>query len=641
MTIALLSTLLASTSAVPSSDRELFDIDTVDIIGSSEGGLVGKIFRSSNANGVASTTGRSGILISSVNQADETTLTEAIQSATSTHNRLRGATDDSTPIWTKRSKSKGKGGIGKAGKSGELDCKMKVKGAKGMGKGPKNLGKSGKKEGVVFFKPRPNNNPTKSPTESESPTESVTHSPTDVWCPDEPSSSPSVSLNPTESSAPSNSPTISHQPSISAAPTDTISPSDKPSISSHPAFTPAPTVLESLSPNGASNTAMAFCQIYDAGFTENDKKTVIDIWKTGEAKSDQTKAASAALAGSIIDFPFPVDIGGIKGFKVAVTMKAYDNMVQSINDIERDLDEIVSPPVLLEVVGCAGKARLIAEAYYYTHKNDRRVLVDGSSLAVMNDWKCGEKSKCVDNECDVKCTTSLYYDGAFTSEQLDAILNWSFKQYFSMMDDVTVWFPMQEDLEKSITIKEFDTTKVSVDGVNELDTQQQRKGLKAAPFIISATGFLAVLLLLVLFVRRRNRYDQEEVSHLKLDESNEDDTYYNESDGHSVDRNDYNTRDIHIVGEGDSVISHWTGYTGNSRKTSHDNYEVSYTRSGLMKGHCTDVHPCSSATCDICAESRKNGVNFVKTGVTALPARTHSLPSDASREYITEDTVEL
>lgn len=236
------------------------------------------------------------------------------------------------------------------------------------------------------------------------------------------------------------------------------------------------------------------------------------------------------------------------------------------------------------------------------------------------------------------CFTDSNYMGPLTSDEVMVSMMANAEEYFPILDDAHGWYVMKSH-EGNIEI-------VPTQGPNisnfETDSRQQKAGMKAGPFIGAATGLLAVLLLMMVFVRRRSRYSQEEVSHLKLDEDAEDDTYYNGSDDNSATRHQYNSRDIHIVGEGDSVISHWTGYTG--RNPSNNNYEVSYKgRSGLMKGGNgnSDVHQCSSATCDICVESRQAGVNFIKTGATALPARTHSIPSDASREYMTEDTVEL
>lgn len=211
-----------------------------------------------------------------------------------------------------------------------------------------------------------------------------------------------------------------------------------------------------------------------------------------------------------------------------------------------------------------------------------------------------------------------------------------------MMDDVTGFYPMQPDV--TIDVEEVDTSNGGgVDAVIDDNMSQQDRSMKAGPFIGAATGVLALLLLLVLFVRRRNRYDQEEVSHLKLDESADEDTFYNGSDGDSIGfaKHEYNSRDVHVVGEGDSIISHWTGYTGNSKKFAQANpTEAGYQQSALVHGISTDVHQCSSATCDICAQKRQAGLNFVSTGVTE-PLRSRSLPSDASREYSTEDTVEL
>ena len=247
------------------------------------------------------------------------------------------------------------------------------------------------------------------------------------------------------------------------------------------------------------------------------------------------------------------------------------------------------------------------------------------------------KTNCNGEECDIECSTDLNYIGELSLAEFEDVLYWSLKEYFSMLDDVTTWYPRQI-LDDDISIEE---TTGSINGINESETNQSAKsGMRAGPFIGAATGLLAVLLLMVLFVRRR-KYGQEEVSHLKLDDEIEDDTIYQGSDGDSIHRNEYNTRDTHIVGEGDSVISHWTGYTGR-RPPSHENYELSYNRSGLMKGSPADVHQCSSATCELCHENRQAGVKFVKTGMLPeLPERSQSLPSENSREYIQEDTVLL
>ena len=194
------------------------------------------------------------------------------------------------------------------------------------------------------------------------------------------------------------------------------------------------------------------------------------------------------------------------------------------------------------------------------------------------------------------------------------------------MDNLYPWYP-EQDASESITVE----TNNNVNAVTDSQQSQRNNGIGAGPFVGAATGMLAVLLLLVLFVRRRNRYDQEQVSHLKLDDDEDDDTFYNGSEASNF-QNEYNTRDVHIVGEGDSVVSHWTGYTGNEKPVYRD---------GIMRSKYTDVHQCSSATCEICDKKRQAGVSFISTRTASFPSRSPSLPSDASREYIADDTVQL
>ena len=235
------------------------------------------------------------------------------------------------------------------------------------------------------------------------------------------------------------------------------------------------------------------------------------------------------------------------------------------------------------------------------------------------------------------CETFVIHDGDVDSGTFITRLNEGFAEYHQLMDNLNPWYPEQQILTEDITVEEV-APENRPDGVIE-SNQAQKQGMRAAPFIGAAAGILTVLLGLILFARRRNRYDIEQVSHLKLDE--DEDTFYNESDDGDAKpiKHQYNTRDTHIVGEGDSVISNWTGYTGANAKSSPEKYELAY-RDGLMRGHSSDVHHCASATCDICEEQRQNGVTFIKTGATSLN-RSYTLPSDASREYIAEDTVEL
>ena len=202
-----------------------------------------------------------------------------------------------------------------------------------------------------------------------------------------------------------------------------------------------------------------------------------------------------------------------------------------------------------------------------------------------------------------------------------------------MLDDVTTWYPKQ-DISGDITVGEIDTGADGADGIQDSETTS-RESAKSAPYIAAAAGALALLLLLVLFVRRSKRNNEDEVSHLKLEDDDGDATFIAEmeSDAGSPKR-EYESRDIHVVGENDSVISHWTGYT---KRALDDTFEEDPATGRL--GHIsTDVHHCSSATCEVCERNRQRGVTFLST---ESPSHPPSLPSDASREYAASDTVSL
>lgn len=238
-------------------------------------------------------------------------------------------------------------------------------------------------------------------------------------------------------------------------------------------------------------------------------------------------------------------------------------------------------------------------------------------------------------------------------------------------------------------ILSFDTGAISItdsgpdvaqatDGTNV----QARDGNNLATVIGATAGTLALLLLLLLLVRRNN--NEEEVSHLKLEEDDGDETFVKEFDGSSGKSSPYRfNRTAHVVGESDSIFSGWTGYSPDGRGGSFDadgydrdgydrdgydrdgydreGYDRNgydrdgYDRNGYRRGHGTDgglygagapgklssahgdVHYCSSATCEICERRRQQGVCIVVTG---SPPR-QTIPTDASREYVSNDTVDL
>jgi len=363
----------------------------------------------------------------------------------------------------------------------------------------------------------------------------------------------------------------------------------------------------------------------------------IDIWYPGTDKG-RTREGTAALS-SVVDVP--VDAKDTDGYRITVTLSVLgDELGDDVSVVGTSLDEAITPPMALHIVGCPRKARAAAEDYYWANKNSRRGLDEveenPSQLVVMKNWSCVKETCDAGNRCDVKCTTPINYMGDLGFILVENLIAWSLKEYLSMMDDVTLWYPIQQITD--FEIEEFDTSGPNIDGINDAVSQQSARKMKAGPFIGAATGLLALLLLLVLFVRRRNRFE-ETVSHLKLDEE-DDETYYNGSEASTPNNKEYNTRDTHIVGEADSVVSHWTGYTGNNRTPNYEvEYDNEYNQSSLVRGISTDVHQCSSATCEICAKNRQAGLNFVPSGIE--PVRSTSIPSDASRGYAAEDTVEL
>lgn len=236
--------------------------------------------------------------------------------------------------------------------------------------------------------------------------------------------------------------------------------------------------------------------------------------------------------------------------------------------------------------------------------------------------------------CELECRTSLYYYGDLSSPEVRVRIDAALLKYMMLMDDVTHWYPIQTP---TIGIEEIDTSPAgdNAAGVQEEITRESAERTKAGPYIGAAAGALALLLLLILFVRRNRRnQDDDEVSHLKLEDDDGDGTFIQELASEGTPEREYRSgRDIHVIGETDSIFSDWTGYTG--KRPTKDGNGMNNGRLGHVH---TDVHHCSSATCEVCELRRQQGVNFVATG---SPVRPRSLPKDASREYAADDTVSL
>lgn len=166
-------------------------------------------------------------------------------------------------------------------------------------------------------------------------------------------------------------------------------------------------------------------------------------------------------------------------------------------------------------------------------------------------------------------------------------------------------------------------------------------GLDAGGFVGVAIGGLILILLLLLFVRR-SRSDERSLKHRHLENIMDDDeTYLRDIDGDNSSSPDSvygNVRQSYVVGDEDSIMSGWTGYT--KQETSTTRGRTSLEDSGLSVGYYSggrDVHKCSSALCEVCEQERQGGLQFVPSG---MPGHA-SMPSDASRTYMEDDTVDL
>jgi hypothetical protein len=220
-----------------------------------------------------------------------------------------------------------------------------------------------------------------------------------------------------------------------------------------------------------------------------------------------------------------------------------------------------------------------------------------------------------------------------SSSEVRQRINDALKTFLMLMDDVTNWYPEQQ---ATIAINEIDTKPQGGNAIVDGDVETtSRESAKAGPYIGAAAGALALLLLLILLVRRNRRNDDdEEVSHLKLDDDG-DDTFVQEIESTGTPERDYHSRGVHVIGESDSIMSHWTGYSG--KRPMETSFEIDPS-SGRLGHVSTDVHQCSSATCDVCERQRQMGVNFIST---SSPSHPGSLPQDSSREYAADDTVSL
>ena len=245
---------------------------------------------------------------------------------------------------------------------------------------------------------------------------------------------------------------------------------------------------------------------------------------------------------------------------------------------------------------------------------------------------CTSKSAEGDEICDeMGSSLSAWYSGGAVE---DSVMEARYEEALSLF--LPEYFS-DEGLDVEVVGVTVGTEGAGKGGPGKVISGENSAGKKVkAPVAVGAASAGLAALLLLLLLARRNR-DPDEVSHLKLEDSDEQDgTFIREFESVTSEDSPYKSDRIgHIVGEADSVISGWTGFNSGSGSVSDAGTEEP---SGKLGHPIGDVHICSSATCEVCEKRRQMGIQFIPT---CVPVKPKSLPSDASREYIAEDTVDL
>ena len=144
----------------------------------------------------------------------------------------------------------------------------------------------------------------------------------------------------------------------------------------------------------------SFCQVFDYAYEQtNGEKIEIKLWSAGT--NTKEKDGIAAL-NSVIKPPvyasetdeFGVSVDFVIQPKTATIEKGDINEDGKfdLTDVALHLDDAVSPPVALHLVGCKEHGLKHAEKYYDENKNDNvdRRLESESKLAAIRNWACGE-----------------------------------------------------------------------------------------------------------------------------------------------------------------------------------------------------------------------------------------------------------
>jgi hypothetical protein len=229
--------------------------------------------------------------------------------------------------------------------------------------------------------------------------------------------------------------------------------------------------------------------------------------------------------------------------------------------------------------------------------------------------------------CDYFNSIWVYYQNNGNGAPNEAEIKQRVREALSVIAQAMEGHPDVDDVA-------VDTVAVSAarDGSNNGDGSTTSAGT-----IVGATAGGLAALLLLLFLAKRKRDSSDEVSHLKFVE--DDETFVNEFEGKAGTDSDSDAenRRAHVIGESDSVMSGWTGYSVDEDSICSSDAD----RSGKLGHQMGDVHMCSSATCETCEKRRQLGVTFIKTSAPPMPDRPPSVPRNATREYVAEDVVAL
>lgn len=379
--------------------------------------------------------------------------------------------------------------------------------------------------------------------------------------------------------------------------------SEAPSMvpTNQPSFRPSRS--PSISAKGAS---LSSSKGTGSGGTGSEKETTPQLFDAG------AECESIYNDPNVYDGGVPYTVSKSYTFDANFKIKSTGDV-----DVENILDKYVKY-TRLYVLGCFEEAGLELAKLDGT----RKLLIEPLFQATMREWnegKCSKASKgskdSGNKDCDYINVVKTYWENYGDDPSKEAIKD----RVKDALDAVIVKL-LSEDGIESVSIGKVKVSK-AISGKNDA-------GAAKAGSVIGATAGALALLMLLMFLVKRNR-DDDEVSHLKFED--DDETFVREFESEGSEKG----RRAHIIGESDSVMSGWTGYS------MEDDYSRASADSGKL-GHAKgDVHMCSSATCEVCERRRQQGVTFIKTSTPPTPTRPECIPIDATREYVAEDVVVL